>query len=174
MQPKVIDSVFSEDDFSDLLNATINSSYFPVYRNDNQVSEDSNSFFSHTILARKGEEKNGERCISKGAMPIVIALLSQLGEAHVEILRASFNTTFNTGADKKYGIWHDDHEELDDYNHLIFYLTTNPNAPTEIKYNGETVSVDAVANRAVVFNKCLHRATMPDYGLRSVIVITYI
>ena len=170
---RIEDEFLSTEDFVWLVDNLVRNENIPYYLNQNQHACDEQKFLGHTIVLRPelaGEEEEA-KIRSETLYPIVKDLLKKGGETNFEILRASVNVTFRNSHDRK-TTWHHDH--LCDYKHLIYYLTTHDDAPTVIKNTeGEEVVIDAFANRAVFFERQLHRGTMPEYGLRAVIVVTY-
>ena len=141
----------------------------------NQFHQDGQQFLSHGIVFRPDHEdelnEDASKVIDENLFVVVSDLLKKAGEEDFKILRANINITFRSASDRKIA-WHCDHAF--DYKHFIFYLTSHDDAPTVVKNDdGSEVVVDAVANRAVFFERQLHRATTPKHGIRAIIVVTY-
>lgn len=168
---KIIDNYLLLDDFLILKKSLLQNKLFPYYLRENQVTGDIEPYLAHHVVLRPEERTNKEDICSPAAFPIIKQLLLNNDITNFEILRASINLTFRSNYDRNI-LWHFDHEY--DYKHLIYYLTTHDNAPTVIKNKeGEEIVVDAFANRAVFFDKELHRLVTPECGIRAVIVVTY-
>jgi hypothetical protein len=169
---QVTDNFLTQEQFEDIKFSLLSQGNMNVFLSDYSVPDDGVRFAYHTIVKRPEDNEDCRSTISSPQlMPIVNLLLGKSGAENPVIFRAAVNISFLDRPERNLE-WHDDHSF--DYKHLIYYLTTNEDAPTVIKDDsGDDIIVDAVENRAVIFNKRLHRSTLPKFGLRALIVVTY-
>ena len=154
------------------INDVILGNDIPWFFSNDSVYGDGLSYFSHTLIHRKEQNKNFES--NSPLTDFFIEIFNQQVIKHNiqvnEILRASLNATFYE--DKQFGSIHLDHEF--GHNNFIMYLDTIDNAGTGIFKDKESALVyisKCVKFNYIIFPGLLHAQQYPPPGKRRVVFV---
>ena len=162
-----IDNVILEDSFPWFFNKV------SVYPNKLSTPKNVNSFFTHLVLRRPEDRAEGElfnSTESKFCTDVLDICCKKNKIKYNEILRISFNLTFNTGVTK--GDLHTDHPYA--HKQLIVYLNNcSRKYYTVIKHKHKKIKIEPKKFKGVCFESMPHYQIFPNKKERVILVITF-
>ena len=152
---------------------------FSYYLNDHTVKTDlivdaKNYFFSHSIILRPEDRQPNMPFNSeyyKFFMDLVTRVVKKLNIQPKEFYRMALNLTFANGM-----VDCPEHRDHDyEHKNLILYLNDcDKTAKTIIKEDSKKIQITPTFNTGVYFEDNLHSMINPKYGVRLILVTTFI